>query len=213
MLTAFRGARGSRGLCKWNLPGCIRSRVRRKSPRADHLPQAPHGFRGDWKKRTVLSSLTSPATTFLCRKCSLTGREVRRRTGSLVMGPADVRMRSPHSPAGSIDSAVQLESSSPKRQRQCRGCDRSLRPISGRGRYPPKQQRFFNPVRRLSSLRVCPRLSSGLNASCSAFSNASTQFWGRLAGSGPVQLLLYPPPAICQWLLTTCSSESVHRNC
>jgi hypothetical protein len=126
------------------------------------------------------------------------------------MDPADVQMRSPHCPAGSIDSAIKLESSSPKRQRQCRGCDRSLRPSSGRGRYPPKQQRLINPVRRLSSLRVCPRLSSGLNASCSAFSNASTQFWGRLAGSGPVQLRLYPPRLSASgFLLLAAPSQSI----
>ena len=56
--TAFREARGSRGLCKWILRGCIRSRARKILLRLDRLPPAPLWFRGEWKTHKVLCSWT-----------------------------------------------------------------------------------------------------------------------------------------------------------
>src|ERR1700685_52809 len=56
MRTACLAARGLRGLCRWNQPGCIRFPVPGKFQRADRLPLAPLWFREGWSTQIILSS-------------------------------------------------------------------------------------------------------------------------------------------------------------
>src|SRR5882672_6624795 len=56
MRIACRARRGLRGLCRWNLPGCIRFHVPDRFLPVGRLPLIPPWFRGEWTIQTFLWS-------------------------------------------------------------------------------------------------------------------------------------------------------------